>query len=238
MSKLIRYLSNSSNRGIESQEMHEKTLQLYSYFGKQLIQTINERQISLADVDLDDPLIDLELHDIVDIVRLYSVLAKPPQSDELSSIDTIPRLFEDGEQPQFQEEFTHSEQAYLQLYRPEHPDSISNIHELSQFILGLLRDPISKKLQKEDGGAAAVTIANIGDLMLCYGAVVSNVPSLASKRQFLHDLENAANDRLLLKDKFTTIASTNYLWGYAKFLNRKVNPYFNADPASCLLNRY
>lgn len=83
-----------------------------------------------------------------------------------------------------------------------------------------------------------MSLANIGDLMLCYGALVGNVASLSTKRQFMHDLENAANDRLVLKDKFTTVASANYLWGYAKFLNRKINPYFNTDPASCLLNRF
>ena len=74
--------------------------------------------------------------------------------------------------------------------------------------------------------------------MLLYGAAASSIPSLSAKRQFIHDLENAANDRLILKEQFTTVASTNFLWGYAKFLNRKINPYFNTDPASCLLNRF
>ena len=42
-----------------------------------MAETICERQISLADADLDDSLIDLNLHDIVDMVRVFSVLAKP-----------------------------------------------------------------------------------------------------------------------------------------------------------------
>lgn len=71
MSKLMRYLS----KGYEPLE--QDALKLYSYFGKQLIQTINERQISLIDADLDDPLIDLELHDVIDFVKVFSVLAQP-----------------------------------------------------------------------------------------------------------------------------------------------------------------
>ena len=52
------------------------------------------------DADLDDPLIDLELHDIVDIVRVFSILAKPPQNQlSASAIDAIPKLFDDHDGP-------------------------------------------------------------------------------------------------------------------------------------------
>jgi hypothetical protein len=40
-----------------------------------LVQTINHRETSLKEADLKDPLIDLEPHDVVDIVRIYGVLA-------------------------------------------------------------------------------------------------------------------------------------------------------------------
>lgn len=39
------------------------------------VQTIKYRETSLKDSDLKDPLIDLEPHDIVDIVRMYGVFA-------------------------------------------------------------------------------------------------------------------------------------------------------------------
>lgn len=62
--------------------------------------------------------------------------------------------------------------------------------------------------------------------------------SVNNKRQFIYDLENTALDKLILKDKFNTINSTRLLWGLAKFTNRHLNPYFNSDSASCILNRY
>jgi hypothetical protein len=60
MSKLMKYVSSHPET--------ESSLKLYSLFGKQLVETISQRQISLLDADLDDPLIDLELHDVVDMV--------------------------------------------------------------------------------------------------------------------------------------------------------------------------
>lgn len=40
-----------------------------------------------------------------------------------------------------------------------------------------------------------------------------------------------------MKDQFNTIHSTKLLWGLSKFHNRQLNPYFNNDPASIILNR-
>ena len=68
ISKLMRFFS----RGNESQD----TLELYSHFTKQLVTTLSERQISLIDADLDDPLVDLEVHDVVDIVNVLAALAR------------------------------------------------------------------------------------------------------------------------------------------------------------------
>lgn len=56
MSKMMRYFSTHK----ETQLTHK----LYLDFTKELIQTIEQRQISLREVDLDDPLIDLALHDV------------------------------------------------------------------------------------------------------------------------------------------------------------------------------
>jgi hypothetical protein len=44
-------------------------------------------------------------------------------------------------------------------------------------------------------------------------------------------------DKLILKEEFTTINSTKFLWGLSKFANRNLNPFFNEDPASSILNR-
>ena len=57
-----------------------------------LIKIISERQIAVLEADLDDVLIDLEMHDIIDVVRVFSKLAAPKQSNN------IPKLF-DQEKP-------------------------------------------------------------------------------------------------------------------------------------------
>mmetsp|Transcript_7118 Transcript_7118/g.11275 ORF Transcript_7118/g.11275 Transcript_7118/m.11275 type:complete len:93 (-) Transcript_7118:768-1046(-) len=90
----------------------------------------------------------------------------------------------------------------------------------------VLRDPITKKLNLEENAASRVTLANVSDLMFCYGAVLPSVVSdettkemkaITTKRQFIYDIEKCAYDKMVVKDKFTTINSTRYLWGLAKF---------------------
>jgi hypothetical protein len=70
--------------------------------------------------------------------------------------------------------------------------------------------------------------------MYCYAAIAG----VTQKRQFIYDIESISIDKLVVKDKFTTQDSTKSLWGLAKFQNRVINPYFNNDPASCIINRY
>jgi len=41
-----------------------------------LIQTIKDRNATLAESDLKDALIDIEMKDVIDIVRVYSVLGR------------------------------------------------------------------------------------------------------------------------------------------------------------------
>ena len=65
----------------------------------------------------------------------------------------------------------------------------------------------------------------------------SAIANITDKRQFIYDIEKAAMDKLILKDEFTTINSTKFLWGLSKFTNRNMNPSFNIDPASSILNR-
>ena len=83
ISKLMRYFSRSD----ESKD----TLELYSHFTKQLITTLSERQISLLDADLDDPLVDLEVHDVIDIIN---VLAPLSRNTKEGSEHIVPKIFE------------------------------------------------------------------------------------------------------------------------------------------------
>jgi hypothetical protein len=81
-----------------------------------------------------------------------------------------------------------------------------------------------------------VSIKNLSDLMFAYTAIAPM--AVNDKRQFLYDIENAAYKKVVMKDKFNTVNSTKMLWGYSKFINRHLNPYFNSDVASCILNRF
>jgi|TARA_B110001450_G_C17383138_1_gene384540 hypothetical protein len=190
----------------------------------------------LADADLDDSLIDLHLHDIIDMVRIFSVLAKPkPFELEFESTKHIPKLHQNIE-PQFQDQYIHSEDQYIQLYQPELHGSgaeISNIQQLSKYVLELLREPILKKVNNHNEGDHICSLANLSDIMYSYSAIAN----ITEQRQFIYDIENTAISKLILKDKFNTINSTKFLWGLAKFQNRLLNPYFNNDPASVILNR-
>ena len=68
VSKALRYLLAFNEGGAEAQE-------IFKSFSLLLTQTIKSREASLAKSDLKDPLIDLETHDIVDIVRIYGTFA-------------------------------------------------------------------------------------------------------------------------------------------------------------------
>lgn len=82
----------------------KETLTLYSHFARQLVQTVAQRQISLYDADLDDPLVDLELHDVVDIIKVMAPLSKKLDKGPTQ----VPRLF-DLTKPQYQQEVESNE---------------------------------------------------------------------------------------------------------------------------------
>ena len=73
VSKALRYLLAYNEGGAEAQE-------IFKSFSLLLTQTIKSREASLAKSDLKDPLIDLETHDIVDIVRIYATFAQEDDS--------------------------------------------------------------------------------------------------------------------------------------------------------------
>ena len=69
ISKLLRYLLQFNDASSEAEEVF-KSLSLL------LTQTIADRQASLVNAKMKDPLIDIEAGDLVDIVRVYSVFAQ------------------------------------------------------------------------------------------------------------------------------------------------------------------
>ena len=83
VSKTLRYLLKYNDGGAEAQE-------IFKSFSLLLTQTVRNREASLAKSDLKDPLIDLEAHDVVDIIRIYATFA---QSDDHLVPDFVPKLF-------------------------------------------------------------------------------------------------------------------------------------------------
>lgn len=69
VSKVLRYLLKYNDGSLEAQEV-------FKSFSLLLTQTVKGREASLVNSDLKDPLIDLEAHDIVDIVRIYATFAQ------------------------------------------------------------------------------------------------------------------------------------------------------------------
>ena len=59
-------------------------------------------------------MIDLELRDVVEIVRVFSVLSKPQQNANSSNAgqSNVPDLF-NAEVPQYQQEIVNVEKSYL-----------------------------------------------------------------------------------------------------------------------------
>ena len=84
ISKTLRYLLKFNDGGVEAQE-------IFKSFSLLLTQTVKNREASLAYSDLKDPLIDLEAHDVVDIIRIYATFA---QSDDTLMPDFVPKLFD------------------------------------------------------------------------------------------------------------------------------------------------
>ena len=68
-SKLLRYLLRYNDSSVDAIEIF-KSLSLL------LVQTIASREASLLNATINDPLIDLDVKDVVDIIRIYSTFAQ------------------------------------------------------------------------------------------------------------------------------------------------------------------
>lgn len=75
--------------------------------------------------------------------------------------------------------------------------------------------------------------SNISDLIYHYvqGEMVQD-------KKFIYYLEKVADDMLVIKEEFNTINSAKLLWGYSKFVNKSIAPYYAQQVSSSILNRY
>jgi hypothetical protein len=60
---------------------------------------------------------------------------------------------------------------------------------------------------------------------------------MTQNKNFIYYLEKVADDQLTLKEEFNTLNSSKLLWGFGKFVNRSLAPYFAQDMSSSIINR-
>jgi hypothetical protein len=54
----------------------KSSVQVLLSLGNHFLKTLHQRQTALIDMEIDDPLIDMEPKDMIDLIRVYSVLTK------------------------------------------------------------------------------------------------------------------------------------------------------------------
>jgi len=151
---------------------------------------------------VDDALIDIDVKDIVDMVRVFSAFS---MNEERTLF--VPQLFQeesDSLQP------TQSEpNAVSFLQESAVPMSLK---EVSRAVLGELAEAVKKK-------EATFRFSNVSDLMYHY-----SVGGLTHNKRFLYYLEKVADEQLTLKEQFNTHNTAKLLWGFAKFVNKGLSP--------------
>ena len=93
VSKLLRYM-------LTYNDASDDAIELYKSMSLLLTKTVEDRQRALINASLDDPLIDLEVHDLVDVLRVYSAFANQAtlQKKGKEMISSIPPLFADDKE--------------------------------------------------------------------------------------------------------------------------------------------
>jgi len=147
-SKLLRYM-------FAFNDSSEHAVELYKSISLLLTQIVQDRQRALINAKLDDPLIDLEVHDLVDIVRVYGAFAG--QSKKLP--DSVPPLFLD--------ESTSLENDELEAF--ENKPTRGELGEMSLHLLKTLQGPILKKISPNRVvNVSEPSLANIADIIFAY----------------------------------------------------------------------
>ncbi|CDW74365.1 UNKNOWN [Stylonychia lemnae] len=209
VSKVLRYLYTQNDGG-------ETSLKVYEALGMRFYQNLKERRESMREMTLDDPLIDIEMKDILDLIRVYSVYAKPEKQL------FVPQLFLDEslENPDM------GGQMQLQTQLDSSQIKIENLNQLSKAILSELPDIIQKKSEE-------INFSQISDLMFHYTSA-----DMMQNKNFIYFLEKTAEDQLILREKFITLNSARLIWGFGKFMNRRLQPRYNQDIGATIINRY
>ena len=151
VSKVLRYLLKYNDGGVEAQE-------IFKSFSLLLTQTVVNREAALVKSDLKDPLIDLEAHDVVDIVRIYATFA---QDDDSLVPSFVPKLFKQKEGDVGQAESNVIKEATSRSLATQDDSSPQSLQLMSIQLLQTLQKPLLHKLE-------SASIANISDLLFAY----------------------------------------------------------------------
>lgn len=186
-------------------ETNTQTVEVFKSMSLHLVQTIKHRTTSLQEADLKDPLIDLEPHDVIDIVRVYGVLAA-----QQSPSDFTPKLFLDDQ------EGDDDLEAY---------SSTRDVRAMSLEVMKILQPSILLKLDNS-------SLSNISDILFTYSQIS---PTLLDTKQlnFVGKLEKAIVDKISTKDYFNTLNSTKIMWALSRHYNKDRAP--NQDACDVII---
>eukprot|EP00347_Sterkiella_histriomuscorum_P004264 403361113 len=211
ISKIVRYLY-TFNDGSEA------SIKAYEALGMKLYSNLQDRRKAMREMALDDPLIDLDMKDVVDIIRVYSVYAKPEQQL------FVPQLFfeETKEADGDSSQLNQLQPSALGANQPK----IENLYQLSRAILSDLPDIIRRK-------ESEISVAQISDIMYHYTSA-----EVMQNKSFIYYLHKLADEQIMVHEKFVSNSTAKLLWGFGKFVNRKLQPRFNMDISASVINRY
>lgn len=164
-----------------------------------------------------DSLIDLEMADVVDVLRVYAALGQESQTKDYTKHK--PKLFANTETKS-----GAAERSLSPVLTSSTPLPHLAIHVMTQ-----LQRPILHKLE-------LCSIANLGDILLAYSMVS---PSLLDSKDlnFVGKLEKSVIDKVISKDYFNSLNTTRILWALAKTKNELLVPSFNQDVSAVILQR-
>ena len=60
---------------------------------------------------------------------------------------------------------------------------------------------------------------------------------VTQNKKFIYYLEKVADEQLTMKEQFNTFNTAKLLWGFGKFVNKSLSPYYASDLSSSIINR-
>jgi len=228
VSKLLRYL-------FKYNDASEQAVEIYKSCSLLITKIIEERQRALINAKVDDPLIDIEVHDLVDMIRVYAAFASEATFVEngQAMAASVPPLFASSDP---------GEDAEADELLPfEGIPKNTDLGKMSIQLLKTLQGPILKKISTNRVvNVSEPSLANLADILFAYSAASPDMllqDNNKELRVFVDRLEKTVQDKMILKDYFNTLSTTKIQWALAKYANKDLNPLYASDIAAAILPR-